>query len=704
MITRDEIISYLKEKNYKPLNDEGLLLAFKISGKDAAALLNTVDELASEGIISKTNKGKYILSEKLDLYSGILSKNQKGFGFLLSEIEGFGDIFIPGKAMNGAMNGDRILVKLSVKQSRQKSTEGEVVKILKRSNEEIVGNFQASGRFGFVVADNKKLNDDIYISNKDFNGALTDDKVVVKVTKWPDKDKRAEGKIIEILGNSKDKRTEVKGLIRQYEVTEDFPEAVLKEAEAFDEIISEEEIASRRDLRDKKIITIDGETAKDLDDAICVEKLENGNFRLGVHIADVSNYVKADSNLDKEALKRGCSIYLIDKVIPMLPRKLSNGICSLNPKVNRLTLSIEMEINSTGKVTSYEIFEAVIKTEERMVYTDVSDILENNDQVKIEKYINIHEELLNMHQLAKILEAKREERGHINFGFAEAVITLDDEGNPISIDLAERRTANKMIEEFMLLANETIAEHVFWMELPFVYRVHESPSAERIDEFKKFIQSLGYTFKGNSENIHPKVLNDVLSKVAGKPEEHVISTLMLRSMKKAVYSTDCDGHFGLGVKYYCHFTSPIRRYPDLIIHRIIKETLKANIGTEKQERLLVKCKEAAELSSIRERVAEELERELEKLKMTEYMQKHIGEEFEGIISGVIQSGLFVELANTVEGMIRIDSMHEDYFIFEQEKYRIIGERTKKTYRIGDKIKIKVIGANPSSREIDFELI
>jgi ribonuclease R len=704
MITQEEIISLMKEKNYKPLNDDGLVEAFNVWGKDAAELLSNVDELLKKGTISKTGKDKYILSEKIDVFAGILSKNQKGFGFLISEIENLGDIFIPPSEMNGAMHGDRILVKMNKKISSQKKSEGTVFKILERANKEIVGNFTSSERYGFVVADNKKLNDDIYISKNNFKGAKTDDKVVVLITKWPDKEKNAEGKIIEIIGSSKDKRTDAKGLIRQYSIEEDFDDSVLAEAENIEETISQDEIKKRRDLRDKIIITIDGENAKDLDDAVCVEKLDNGNYRLGVHIADVSHYVPWDSKLDKEALKRGCSIYLIDKVIPMLPRKLSNGICSLNPKVNRLTLSIEMEIDMNGKVVSYEIFNSVIKTVERMVYADVSDILEHNDQDKIAKYKHIYQNILDMNELAKILEKKRNVRGYINFDVDEAVITLDDMGNPVSVEIAERRIANRIIEEFMLEANETIAEHIFWMELPFVYRVHESPSVERMEEFKTFIQSLGYSFKGSTENPHPKVLNEILEKIEGKSEEHVISTVMLRSMKKAAYSVDCLGHFGLGVKYYCHFTSPIRRYPDLIIHRIIKMSLEMEISNEKQKELMAKCQVAAENSSLRERVSEELEREIEKLKITEYMSNHIGEEFTGIISGIIQSGFFVELPNTIEGMVRIDSLTDDYYVFEGEKYRFVGERTKKIYRIGDNIIIKVLNANVSSREIDFTLI
>ncbi|MEI8216869.1 MAG: ribonuclease R [Eubacteriales bacterium] len=703
-MTQDEIISLMREKTYKPMNDESLGKHFNVHGKDAAEMINQIDEMVKKGVISKTAKDKYVLSEKLELYSGYLSKNQRGFGFMISEIEDFGDIFIPPGEMNGAMNGDRILVKISKKLLDQKKSEGSVVKILERANDEIVGNFRSSEKYGFVIADSKKLNDDIYISKKDFNGAKNDDKVVVQITKWPEKDRNAEGRIIEIIGSSKDKRNDAKGLIRQYSIKEDFPDDVLLEANSINETTDEKEIESRRDLRGKTIITIDGEDAKDLDDAVCVEKLENGNYRLGVHIADVSHYVPWDSKLDQEALRRGCSIYLIDKVIPMLPQKLSNGICSLNPKINRLTLSIEMEIDKSGKVVSYEIFKSVINTTERMVYTDVSDILENNDKAKIDKYSNIYKNLLEMNELGTILERKRNERGYINFDVDEAVITLDETGNPISVELAERRIANRLIEEFMLAANETIAEHIFWMDLPFVYRVHESPSMERIEEFKNFIQSLGYSFKGSTENVHPKVLNDILEKIKGRPEEHVISTVMLRSMKKAAYSVECQGHFGLGVKYYCHFTSPIRRYPDLIIHRIIKMAIKMEITNEKQLELMKKCQAAAEISSIRERISEELEREIEKLKMTEYMEKHIGEEFSGVISGVIQSGFFVELPNTIEGMVRIDTISNDYYIFEAEKYRFIGERTKKIYRIGDNVKIKVLNANSISREIDFVLV
>ncbi|MBR0600247.1 ribonuclease R [Clostridiales bacterium BAD-6] len=648
--------------------------------------------------VNKRKKGK---EAKVEIIIGTLSKHKKGFGFVIPETDTNGDIFIPHSGMKNAMNGDLVSVKLLPSWETERTREGVIQEIMKRSVTEVVGTFEKSKRFGFVVPDDKRINDDIFVMKKDFHGAEKGDKVVVKIERYPDKNYSAEGKIEEIISRNGEPGGDIKGLIRQYNLKKEFPAKVNSEAKKIPQEILEDEIIRRRDLRDQTIITMDGADAKDLDDAVSVKKLDNGNFLLGVHIADVSHYVKEGSQLDKEALKRGNSVYLIDQVIPMLPEALSNGICSLNPKVDRLTLSVDMEIDSKGKVVNHDIYESIIHSKARMVYGDVSDMLENDAADLKSKYEDIYEDILSMDKLAKILRKAREARGSLDFDFDEAYIKLNEEGIPISVETAERRVANRIIEEFMLIANETIAEHFFWMEIPFVYRIHESPSLEKIEVFKKFIQSFGLILKGNPENIHPKALNEILSSVEGKPEEHVVNTVMLRSMKKAFYGTECEGHFGLGVKYYCHFTSPIRRYPDLIIHRIIKEVLTSGLDVKRVKNYKKKTENAALTSSATERLAQELEREVEKMKKAEYMSYHVGEVHEGIISGVANFGFFVEIGNTIEGMVRVEYLNDDFYDYEASKYRLIGRRTNHIYALGDHVLIKVHSVDLQDKEINF---
>jgi len=653
-------------------------------------------------LIAKKFKGK---KRKEEMLKGILSKHKKGFGFVIPENgDGAGDVFIAPNAMNGAMNGDKVIVRLLSPGETSRAREGVIHQILERAAAEIVGTFEKSKRFGFVVPDDRRFNDDVFILKKDFNGAQTGDKVVAKISRYPDKNNSAEGRIEEIISRFGEAGGDIKALIRQYNLKQEFPEKVEAEAKKIPLKINDDEIKKRVDLREKTIITMDGADAKDLDDAVSVEKLSGGNYRLGVHIADVSHYVTDGSQLDKEALKRGNSVYLIDQVIPMLPKILSNGICSLNPKVDRLTLSVTMEIDGKGKVVSHEIFESVIHSKARMIYGDVSDILEKKNEELIVKYKDIYQDILIMDELAAILRRARDERGSLDFDFDEAYIKLNEQGIPISVETAERRVANRIIEEFMLIANETIAEHFYWMEVPFVYRVHESPSLEKMEEFKRFIRSFGLNLKGNPDNIHPKVLNEIIKKVEGKPEEHVVNTVMLRSMKKAFYETECEGHFGLGVKYYCHFTSPIRRYPDLIIHRIIKESINGRLDVKRVRSLKRKTDRAAEIASATERQALELEREVEKLKKAEYMTYHVGETYDGIINGVASFGFFVEIENTIEGMVRVDYLNDDYYDYEASMYRLIGRRTNKIYALGDKIKIKVHSVDLQEREINFTVV
>lgn len=700
----ERIMEVLSNKDYSPMTAEGILNHLNVPRNNIGNFFNILEDMEKNGLIFKTKKNKYVLPSRINLVVGTLKKNRKGFGFVIPESDQNGDVYVASGDMNSAMHGDKVAVRLLYEKEGDKSREGEIIKIIKRENYEVVGTYEGSSKFGFVVPNDSKLGTDIFIAQENTGSAKTGDVVVAKITVWPEKRKSPEGKIIEILGRIDEVGADISAVIRQYKLSETFPPKVYSEAENIPVEIPPDEIETRMDLRDKNIITIDGADAKDLDDAVLVEKMSNGNYKLGVHIADVSYYVKENSYLDKEAFKRGCSVYLLNKVLPMLPEKLSNGVCSLNPNTDRLTLSIEMEIDNSGKVLSHEIFNSVINSKERMTYTDVSDILENQDEELIKKYRHIYQELLLMQELAEILNNNRDERGSIDFDLDEAYIHLNAEGIPTKIETAERRTANRIIEEFMLKANETIAQHFYWMEVPFVYRVHEEPDPDKMIEFRNFIHNFGYVMKGSTESIHPKTLQEITKKIKGKREEHVISRVMLRSLKKAIYSPQCLGHFGLAAEYYCHFTSPIRRYPDLIIHRIIKETLEGSLSDRRIKVLNAKVEEASKKSSDAEKIAEDIEREVEDLKKAEYIQKHIGEVFDGIISGVTSFGLFVELNNTVEGMVRISSIDDDYYIYDKEKYRLIGERTKKIFSLGDAVTIKVISVDIANREINFELV
>lgn len=637
--------------------------------------------------------------------TGILSKHKKGFGFVIPDEGSFDrDIFISPSDMNGAMEGDRVEVDLIPEYLWEQSPQGIITKVTDRKLKEVAGFFDKGKKFGFVVPVDRKHNEDIYIPKKAFSGAKNGDIVVAAITGYPDRKNSAEGKITGILARAGEPGGDIKAIIRQRGLFFTFPSKAAAQAKAISKAgVGEQNMAGRRDLRGENIITIDGEDSKDFDDAVSVKRLGNGNFLLGVHIADVSHYIGEDSPLDKEALKRGNSVYIINQVVPMLPKELSNGICSLNEGEDRLTLSVDMEITPEGDITEHNIYESVIRSKHRMVYTDVSDIIENDDRELAAKYSDIYDMLMDMKELAQILRSKREAAGSLDFDLDEAYITLDEKGVPVSVNLCERRTANRMIEEFMLAANKTVAEQFFWLELPFVYRVHEKPDAEKMQEFRTFLMGLSIRLKGEGGNIHPKALNEVLEQVAGTSYENVVNTVMLRSMKKAFYSTECEGHFGLSMKYYCHFTSPIRRYPDLIIHRIIKEYLHGGIDDERIAVLSQKTQEAAETSSVTERAAIELERDVEKMKKAQYMSYHIGESFEGVISGITGYGMYVELENTIEGLVRLDRMYDDYYDAYPEQYRIVGQRTNKVYSLGQRVSIIVSDADYYEGTIDFRL-
>lgn len=701
---REQILGFMREEAYKPLKAEEIARIFDISKHDMPMLLEVLNTMEADGLVIKTRKEKYACPERLGLITGRLQGHQKGFGFVVPSIEGVEDLFIPLENMNGAMNGDEVIAKVVRDASETgKRTEGEVTRIITRANTQIVGTFEKSGYFGFVVPDDPRIYQDIFIAKNDIHGARTGEKVVAQITKWPENRRNPEGKVVEILGHKDDVGVDIISIIKKYNLPEAFPDKVEEFAENIPTEIPSEDYKGRRDLRDLKIVTIDGEDAKDLDDAISIERLDGGRFRLGVHIADVTHYVKERNPLDREAYERATSVYLVDRVIPMLPKKLSNGICSLNPKVDRLTFTCMMIIDENGRVLEHEIFESVIKTSERMTYTDVTKILRDKDPELMKRYGYLVDEFNMMEELCNILNKKRMGRGALDFEFEECKVILDEEGKPIDIKPYDREIANRIIEEFMLICNETVAEYMFWSGTPFVYRIHEKPNEEKLLAFGEFIYNLGYYLRPGKE-VHPKALQKILEEVKGKDEEQVVSTLLLRSLKKAKYFEECTGHYGLAAKYYCHFTSPIRRYPDLAIHRIIKEFIHGKIDSKREARLKKFVVEASLHSSDMERVAVEAERETVDLKKAEFMADRVGEVYDGIISSVTGFGIFVELDNTVEGLVHISHLSDDYYIYDEARQLIMGEATKKTYKLGQKVKVKVAKVDIATKTIDFSLV
>jgi len=704
LMKREDILSFLKEHNEKPYTEMDLFMAMGLEPIDRSTYIAHLEALADESKIIMTKKGKIALPEFFQIYVGKVQIAMRGFGFVIVENVEMRDVFIPSDALMGAMNGDKVQVKLTKVGGPDQKSEGEVIKIVERANTLIVGIYEESKNYGFVVPDDKKLRKDIFISKNMTLGAKQGDKVVVEISKWPEDRRNPEGRVIEVLGASGAPGIDILSVIRTFKLPEVFSSKVLDEADGIPSEVDESMTVGREDFRNYRVITIDGKDAKDLDDAVHVIKLDNGHYELGVHIADVTHYVKERSKIDKEALNRATSVYLLNRVVPMLPERLSNGICSLNPQVNRLTLSCIMEIDGHGDVVKHRIVESVIKTVERMNYDDVSDMLEGALTPALrDRYEAILEDLENMKALAEKIRTKRERRGSIDFDFAETKIQLDGEGKPIFIGKAERRIGHRIIEDFMLAANETVAEHMFWLELPFVYRIHERPSHEKIESLNKFLNHFGYKLKESADEVHPKSIQLLIEEVTGKKEEHVISKMALRSLKQAKYSPNNDGHFGLAAKYYCHFTSPIRRYPDLQIHRIIKEMIAGKLNEKRIQELKKIVDEVSIISSEKERNAELAERDVDDMKMAEYMKSHIGETFTGIISSVTSFGLFIELENTIEGLLRVDDLDDDYYVYDEVRLQLVGERTRKIYALGDEITVVVADANPELREIDFEL-
>lgn len=707
MLTKEEIVIYLEQQAMRPLSETDLAEQFGADTVEKIVhLKELLHEMEADGTLVLSRKKRYGTPAQLDLFIGTISRHPKGFGFLVQECSETDDIFIPASYLNGAMHGDRAIVRIRRKATETSRAEGEVVRILQRKIQQVVGTFENNRHFGFVVPDDKRFGSDIFISKENMNGAKNNMKVLVELLQWPQKGQNAEGKIIQVIGKKNAPGVDIRSIILNYSLPQQFPIDVLMSAESLPDVISVEEINKRRDLRDLLMITIDGEDAKDLDDAVSVERLENGNYLLGVHIADVGHYVTEDSVLDKEALERATSVYLVDRVIPMLPQKLSNGICSLNAGEDRLALTCMMEVDSQGIVVSHEIFESVICVDYRMTYKDVSKILMGQELEAYNKYAEIFSMLKNMEQLQEILERKRNLRGAIEFHAPESKVVLDKKGYPVRIEWAETGIANKIIEEFMLCANETVAEHYFWLEVPFLYRVHEEPKAEDVSDVNKFLQILGYNIKGANNSIHSKAYQNVVEAVDGKPEETVVNMVLLRSMQHARYDTEALGHFGLAAQYYSHFTSPIRRYPDLAIHRVIKELLhnENRLDEKRVAQLKGKMRYYAEHASMREKLAEEVERKSVDLKKAEYMSAFIGEKYVAKISGVTNFGFFVQLENSVEGLVHISTLADDFYEFRQESYSLIGERKRKVYQIGQEIAVQLVRVNITDCQIDFEVV
>ncbi len=705
MTLKEKIREILKFSDMA-LSEDDIAKILEINKKEKRILSDTLNQMKKDNSLLKDEKGNFKYINRERTFEGVLDMAEAGFGFVI--VDGRDeDIFISKDDLNSALNGDRVLVTIKERRKGDRRDIGVINEVIERKTTKLVGTLEKNNKddFGFVIPDDKKVNFDIFIKEKNIGDAKNGQKVYVKITKYPTGNKNPEGKITEVLGYPGEKGLDVLSIAYSHGIRMEFSRKVLKDAKYLEDEVSEDELEGRLDLRDKYIFTIDGADAKDLDDAISIEKLDNGNYYLGVHIADVTHYVKENSPIDNEARKRGTSVYLIDRVIPMLPKELSNGICSLHPDVDRLTLSVFMEVDKNGGVKNSNIVESVINSNARLIYDDVSNYLENGDDYLAKRY---GEELItqldNAKELMEILNRKRESKGAIDFDFAEGKIYLDKDAKVIDIKKEDRRVANRLIEEFMILANETVSETYFWMDVPFLYRIHEYPDEEKINEFTNFARGLGYSIKLTQNEIHPRELQNLIRDVKGKKEEAVVSRMMLRSLKKARYSNVQDFHFGLASEYYSHFTSPIRRYPDLQIHRIIKENLNGKLNEGRIEHYSGILKEVADSSSVAERTAQEAERDVEKVKKAEYMEDHIGEQFEGLISGITGFGIFVELPNTVEGLISYNILDDDFYIYDPDKMKAIGEKEGKEFNLGDKLIIEVINADAEKAIVDFKLV
>lgn len=696
------IYDFICDDLYTPMKFKELAVLLQVPKEDKDELREVLEALEREGKIYVSQRGKYCRGEAKKLV-GIYRANARGFGFVESQNQ-TKDVFIGEEYTGDALDGDTVEYTI-IKESPGKKSEGKIVKIIARGITKVVGFYQSNPgkNYGFVIPDNQKLQKDIFIPAEKSRGAVSGHKVVVELTSYGGAGKKPEGRIIEIIGHVNDPGTDIMSIVKGYELPVEFSDKVLRQAERVSKPVSEADMSGRTDLRDVQMVTIDGEDAKDLDDAVSVVR-KDGNYILGVHIADVSNYVQENSALDHEAKERGTSVYLVDRVIPMLPHALSNGICSLNAGEDRLALSCIMTVDSKGNVVDHEILETVVHVDRRMTYTSVKKILEDHDDRERETYKEFVPMFECMQELSGLLRKKRRQRGSIDFDFPETKLLLDESGRPAEIKPYDRNIATKIIEDFMLLANETVAQDYYWQELPFVYRTHEAPDDEKIKALATFINNFGYSMHIGVNEVRPKEIQKLLGKVEGTPEEALIDRLALRSMRQARYMPENTGHFGLAAAYYTHFTSPIRRYPDLQIHRIIKDNLRGRMNEARIEHYHAILEEVAKHSSETERRADEAERETVKLKKTEYMQERIGQVFEGVISGMTKWGMYVELPNTIEGLVHVTSMPDDHYDYSEKNYEMIGEHTGKVYKLGQKVRVRVISTNRMMRTIDFEIV
>ncbi len=701
MITADNLKEYMQQASNRTHSNNELLDVFEIYDyKEELEFSKVLGKLEKEGEIVKTRKNKYGLPEMMKLIKGIIRISARGYGIFVPDEASQPEVFIYSRNLNGAMHNDRVMVKILSEGGKSERPEGEIARIINRANRELVGTFERGRHVFQVIPDDDRQIYPIYVKPHKKLAVKSGDKVLVSITSWPSKDRNPEGKILEVFGRKGQPGLDVKVIIKKHGLRELFPGAVIEEAQEAVKPIEEAEIFKRRDLRELCIVTIDGEDAKDLDDGVSIERIAQG-YRLGVHIADVSYYVKEGSKLDGEALARGTSVYLIDKVLPMLPKELSNNICSLNANADRLAISCIMDIDEKGKVYNYDLCKSVIKVKRRLTYTDVNKIMVDNDEVSKLKYADLVEDLHLMQELAQIIRRERQTRGALDFDFPESKVIVDENSFPIEIQKVIRGAGEMLIEDFMIKANETVAEHMYWQEIPLLYRVHEKPEEDALVKANNVLGVFGY--KVAADKVEPRTYQQILANIKGKPEEQLISLILLRSMKHARYLPQALGHFGLASKYYCHFTSPIRRYPDLMVHRVLSLLLDNKLTSDKREALSKKMTAIGEQASQCEIRAEEAERELVEIKKAQYMSQFIGEEFTGRISSVQSFGLFVELDNTVEGLVHISSIADDYYDFNERNYTLVGSHGGRKFSIGDEVKVLLVRVDVDDAKIDFEL-
>ncbi len=700
--TQNDVLELMQDKAYRPLLLTELMGVLSVPKKRLEAFSEIIEKMLKDGLIVKIRGDRYGLPQKMNLVTGVLQGHADGYGFVISGTEGIPDVFIPRRNMMGAMHNDKVVARIEAS-GKDGKREGRIIRVIERFHKRIVGRFERGRNFGFIIPTDKKICYDLFIAPKNFQGAKDGDLVVAEISSYPQKARNPEGEIIKILGKTTTPGIDTEVIIEEYGLSAKFSQEILSEAESLPDEVTEEMLHGRRDLRTLRTVTIDGERAKDFDDAVSIEKITDGKYILWVHIADVSHYVPWDSPLDEEAYSRGTSVYLPDRVIPMFPEKLSNQICSLNPKADRLTLTVEMLFDHNGIRTGYKIYESVINSNERMTYTDVKKILKDEDQDVITRYESLADLFSLMKELCLKIRSKRMKRGSIDFDLPEPEIILDLQSNTIDIVTSERNIAHQIIEEFMIAANETIAQHMSGKPVPSMYRVHEPPDEDKIAEFNEFISEIGFSHKLIHQN--PKTFQKLLHKLVGKPEEVLINKLLLRTMKQARYSVENIGHFGLASQHYTHFTSPIRRYPDLIIHRLVKDTIKRRyLKKEKKQQLDVILPEIARQTSAKERTAMDAEREVIEIKKLQYMQNKLGSEYDAVISGVTSFGFFVELEDIlVEGLVRVTSMYDDFYRFDEKGHRLLGDRSRKIYRLGDSVRVRVEKVNMENRKIDFTL-